>query len=215
LRDGARASDAGRDCARSLTARRAPGAVLRAELRAPCDPGMRVRFAHAGLRFTLVTGDDGRAAVDIPAMQTAAMVEARFADGAVLAAETAVPSAAEFDRLAVVTEGWYGLTLHARVRQGGKGHITQLGDAPRDADLVTEVFTAPSGRFGSLGGVSLELELPVNPVNCGRDIQADIIRSGEGAPVVLGLSVPSCDAVGETVVLPLRPADPRLAQNRG
>ena len=213
----------GLTCDRRLEVRAGPDASLRAEVTAPCDPGVRVEIAHAGLRFAIGTGSDGRALAEIPAMMPDSVVTARFLDGTVLRAEAAMPEAAGLDRVAVVAEGWTGLTLHTltaprgmsgRAQAGGRraGEIVRLGDAQLDAPLIAEVYTLPSGRFGALGHVRLELEAVVTQANCGRDISADLVRSGGLAgPVRLGLSVPSCEAVGEMLVLPLPVTDLRLA----
>jgi hypothetical protein len=217
----------GLTCARRLTARPGPGAVIHAEILAPCDPGFRIEIAHAGLRFAVATGGDGRILAEIPAMRPDASVEARFADGSVLRAEVAVPEAASLDRVAVVSEGWSGLALHAfefGAGRGAPGHVhagatgrraggmIRLGDPRIDAALLAEVYTLPSGRFGSLGHVTLELDAVVTPANCARDVEAELVRSGGLAvPVRLGLSIPSCDAAGEMLVLPLPSTDLRLA----
>jgi hypothetical protein len=222
-RDGAQA------CARSLTARPAPGAVIRAELRAPCDPGARVEIAHAGLRFAMATASDGRLVAEVPAMRTDATVAARFADGSVLETRVAIPEAQGLERVAVMAAGWAGFTLHAfeaGAGRGTSGHVhagavgeragamVRLGDAQVDAPLLAQVYTLPAGRFGALGGVRFELEAVVTPANCARDVAADFVRSGTGAPPLrLGLSIPSCEAAGELLVLPLPATDLRLARN--
>jgi len=217
----------GLSCERSLTAEARQGALLRAEVIAPCDPGVRVEIRHEGLRFAAETGGDGRILSDIPALRPDARVEARFADGTVLRARVLIPESARLDRVALVAEGWAGLAFHAYefgARRGGAGHVhaeadglhgggmVRLGDAGIDAPLLAEVYTLPSGRFGSLGGVRLAVEAVVTPANCARDVVAEFVRSGVMAePVGLRLSTPSCDAAGEILVLELQSSDLRLA----
>jgi hypothetical protein len=219
----------GQSCERSLTAEAAPGAVMRMEVRAPCDPGVRVEIRHAGLRFAVETGADGAILAEIPAMVPDAEVEARFADGSVLGTRVAVPDTARFERVAVVAEGWAGLTLHAYefgARRGAQGHVhagaahvragalARLGDAGIDAPLVAEVYTLASGRFGSLGSVRLEVEAVVTPANCARDLAAEVLRStvpGHVERFGLSLSMPSCAAAGEVLVLELGLADLHVA----
>lgn len=215
-------------CARSLTARPGPGAVIRAELNAPCDPGARVEIAHAGLRFAVATASDGRLRAEVPAMRTGATIAARFADGTILETRVAVPEAEGLERVAVVAEGWAGLTLHALetgAARGIRGHVhagagprggamVRLGDPRVDAPLLAQVYTLPAGRFGALGGVRFELEAAVTPENCARDVAAEFVRSGTGVePLRLGLSIPPCTAAGELLVLPLPASDLRLARN--
>jgi hypothetical protein len=224
-----RLRDSARSCARSLTARPGPGAVIRAELRAPCDPGARVEIAHAGLRFAMATSGDGRLLAEVPAMRTDATVAARFADGSILETRVAIPEANGLERVAVVFAGGAGLTLHAfesGAERGSTGHVhaggagrragamVRLGDAHVEAPLIAQVYSQPAGRFGALGGVRFELEAVVTPANCARDVTAEFVRSGTGtAPLRLGLSIPSCAAAGELLVLPLPATDLRLARN--
>jgi hypothetical protein len=218
-----------RNCTRRLTARPEPGGLLRAEIAAPCDPGLRVEFAHAGLRFAVATDAEGRHVALIPALRPDATVEAHFPDGSVLVAEAALLDAAGFERVAMVAAGSAGLTLHAfefGAEHGSGGHvhlgaagrragaIVRLGDPALDAPLLGEVYTFPSGRFGALGRVRLEIEAVVTPRNCGQEVVADLVHSGgTPAPVRLSLAVPSCDATGEILILPLPQADVHLAGN--
>lgn len=224
-RDGALA----RNCARSLTARSGPGAVIAAEIHAPCDPGARVEIAHAGLRFAVATADDGRILSEIPAMRPDATVEARFADGTVLSTRVTLAEADEIERVAVISAGWAGLSLHAfeaGATRGTPGHVhagvegrrpgamVRLGDTAVDMPLLAQVYTLPAGRFGALGHVRLELEAVVTPTNCARDVAAELVRSGGGdGPLQLGLSIPSCEALGELLILSLPSPDLRLARN--
>lgn len=220
--DRPRGNVLGLSCERRLTARPGPGAILRAEIEAPCDPGVRVELSHAGLRFAIETGGDGRLRADIPAMVPDATVAARFADGSILTSRAAIPEAAGLTRIAVVADGWTGLTLVAVELAPGRGApaparegtMVRLGDPQVDAPLFAQVYTQPAGRFGTLGRVRLGVETVVTPANCARDIRAELVRSGGmAAPVRLGLAVPSCDAAGEMLALPLPPTDLRLAGN--
>jgi hypothetical protein len=221
--------DSAPSCARSLTARPGPGAVILAELNAPCDPGARVEIAHAGLRFAMATAGDGRLRAEVPAMRTDATIAARFADGTILQTRVAIPEAEGLERVAVVAAAWAGLTLHAfesSAGRGTRGHahagaagprtgaMVRLGDPRVESPLLAQVYTLPAGRFGALGGARFELEAAVTPENCARDVAAEFVRSGTGAePLHLGLSIPPCAAAGELLVLPLPATDLRLARN--
>jgi hypothetical protein len=219
----------GLSCERRLAAEAGPDAVLRTTVLAPCDPGVRVEIRHDGLRFAVETGPDGRIDVVVPAMSADAALEAHFADGTVLYARAAVPEAVRLERVAVVADGWSALALHAfefGARRGSIGHVHsgaqlprmgalhRLGDPGIGAPLLSEVYTLPSGRLGSLGGVRLEIEAVVTPANCARDIAADIVASsGDGSVTRSGLqlAMPSCEAAGDVLVIDLRSPDLRIA----
>ena len=215
-----RADPARQDCARHLTVRPGPDAIIETTLAAPCDAGARVELAHAGLRFSLVTGAEGLATAAIPAMRTEATVTARFPDGEVLTAQASVPEAARFDRAALVAEGWTGLSLRPEPQRSGPsgegrfaGGTLRLGDPALDAPVLTEVHSLPAGRFGSLAQVRLVLEAVVIPENCGREVGATFVTSRDPeAPTSLALVMPACEAEGEIMVLPLTLVEPRLAR---
>jgi hypothetical protein len=214
----------GQSCERTLAVAADAGAMLRVEVRAPCDPGVRVEIGHAGLRFAVETAGDGRIGAAVPAMAPDALVVARFEDGTTLRARAAVPEAARRERVAVVSEGWAALALHAYefgARRGGAGHVHagadqagagtlhRLGDAGIGAPLLSEVYTMPSGRLGSLGAVRLEVEAMVTPANCARDLAAEVVRSAGRTD--LRLSMPSCEAAGDLLAIALPPGELRIA----
>jgi hypothetical protein len=218
----------GLSCDRTLTLLTLPDALVEARLKAPCDPGVRVELSHAGLRFAIAIGADGRAATLVPALTPDAIVEAAFADGTILSARVAVPEAAEMERVALVADGWAGLTLRAAESVSWRGEATaaavegrgaeilHLGDPGTEAPLLTQVYTAPIGRFGSLGAARLQVEASLTPANCARDVGAEVIRSSGGVPptpVALHLSLPACDAEGGLLVIDLSSPGLRMARN--
>lgn len=224
----AREGGFGLSCERRLTLLPLPGALVEARLDAPCDQGVRVELGHAGLRFAIAIGDDGHAASQIPALTPEMGVEAAFADGTVLSARVTVPDATEMERVALVADGWAGLTLRALeslswrgvatpdAAAGHGGDIVQFGDPGIEAPLLAQVYTAPVGRFGSLGASSLQVEASITPSNCARDVGAEIIRSSGGVPptpVALQLSLPACDAEGGLLVIDLPSPGLRMARN--
>jgi hypothetical protein len=218
----------GLSCERTLTLVPLPGALIDARLAAPCDAGVRVELSHAGLRFAVAIGADGQAAARIPALMPAATVEAAFADGTMISAHADAPEAAAFERVALVADGWAGLTLHAAESGSWRGdpgaaaasfsgeRIIRLGDPDIEAALLAEVYTIPTGRFGSLGTVSLHVEAILSPANCARDVGAEVVRSSGGVrpiPVPLRLSLPACDVEGGILVVDLPSPGLRIARN--
>jgi hypothetical protein len=221
----------GRSCARMLSLRPVPGALIEARVEAACDAGMRVEMSHAGLRFAVAVGADGTVSTRIPALMPEATVAAGFADGDVITARIETPEAAEVERVVLVAEGWAGLALHAAGTASWRGHvglastgpepslggeIIRLGDPTVEAPLLADVHTSSTGRFGALGGVSLRVEAALSPANCARDVSAEVIRSSGGvrpSPVALRLSLPSCDSEGGILVVDLPLPGLRLARN--
>jgi hypothetical protein len=218
----------GQSCARTLGLTTLPGAIVEARVHAPCDPHVRVEIDHAGLRFAVATDAAGRATVHVPALKAAASVEAAFADGARVLAHADVPGATQVERVALVADGWTGLTLHAArpfARHGVRGDagpdgrdaaILRLGDPAIDAPLLAEVYTSPNGRFGPLDAADLRVEAALSPANCARDVAAEVVRSSGGArplSVALRLSLPACDGDGGVLVLDLPSPGLRLARN--
>lgn len=221
----------GLPCARTVTLAAEPGALLRLRVEAPCDPGVRVEIRHAGIVFALDTAADGRLDVAVPAMTAEATVEAAFADGTIVGSRAFVPDAALVQRMAISSEAWTGLSLHAfefGARRGGRGHIHagaehvrsgalhRLGDSGIEAPRMAEVYTFPSGRFGSLGGVRLRVETEVTSANCARDVTAEVVRSSAKSPpttTALRLAMPSCEAAGGILVIDAPTFEFLLARN--
>jgi hypothetical protein len=221
----------GLPCARSAALDAEAMAMLRLHVEAPCDPEVRVEIRHAGVVFTLETSADGRIDAALPAMMAEATVEAVFGDGTILVSRTLVPDMAHVQRVAVSAEAWTGLSLHAfefGALRGGRGHVHagaeevradalhRLGDGDIEASQIAEVYTFPSGRFGSLGGVTLQIEAEVKPMNCARDVTADIVRSLGNAPperTALRVAMPSCEGAGDILVVDAPPSELLIARN--
>ena len=190
-----------------------------------------MEIRHAGIAFALETGADGRLDADLPAMTSDAAVEVIFADGTVIGSRAMVPDAARVKRIAIAAEAWATLSLHAfefGARRGGPGHVFsgsgylragalhRLGDSGIEAPRVAEVYTFPAGRFGYLGGVTLRIEAEVTAANCARDVAAQVVRSsGSGLPerTRLRLSMPSCEATGDILVIEAPSIELRIARN--
>jgi hypothetical protein len=78
------------------------------------------------------------------------------------------------------------------------------------------VYTYRSGRFGALGPAALRVEATLTPANCARDVEAVVIRAGDGlrpASERLRLSMPTCSAEGELLVLDLLAPALTVARN--
>jgi hypothetical protein len=205
----------GLTCSRALSLLPAPGTALRVRVEAPCDPGVRVVFAHAGLRFAAETGADGTLETVVPALMAAARVDAAFADGDVLTAEAQVPEAADVTRVVLVADGWAGLTLHPRETTAWRGRRPASARArpngsatrtskPRYSPRSTPIRPAASARWGLWRS---------RWKRCSRQRTAPatwrplVIRTADGLEPEterVRLSMPACAAAGDLLVLDLQ-----------
>jgi hypothetical protein len=86
-----------------------------------------------------------------------------------------------------------------RALVGAGGFLAKAGTPSLIDSLVAQIYTVPDGT-----DVDISLEAEVTEANCGREISAlTILPSKIGAPTSTPWQVkmPSCDAVGEVVLL--------------
>jgi hypothetical protein len=221
----------GLPCERTLGVTAGPGAMLHVLVNAACDPGVRVEIRHAGVSYTQGVAADGRLGTVLPAMTVDADVEVIFADGTAMRSRVTVPDAEWVQRVALASEAWASLSLQARefgARWGGTGQVHSgaesaragalhlLGNIGIESPRMAEVYTFPAGRFGSPRDVRFFVEAEVTPANCGRDVAADLVRSSEDGRTTMStpvrMAMPSCEAVGDFLVIELPPPDLRIAR---
>ncbi|MGR3792478.1 hypothetical protein [Vannielia sp. SX4] len=214
-------TETAQDCTVSLSAKPQPAAMVRLALTAPCNPGELVTFTHGPLTFTEVTNNEGGLVVDVPALAANASFEASFPLGERATALALVPGVDDFNRTALSWEGTGGVALHAfengaefgteghvdasapagpsRATAGEGGFITLLGAADAPRARMAEVYSYPLAAGGS---VSLTVEAEVTAANCGREVQAKVLRKGADgfAPHALSVTMPGCEAEGEFLV---------------
>ncbi len=192
-----------------------PGAMLGLTLLAPCHPNARVVVRHAGLAVTAVTTATGLMFLALPALETSAAVDLRFADGTVVSETVQVPDLATLRRFAVQWQGDDAFQLYGFEEKGpvsaanpgfvpisdlpqSAGFLTRLGDANADAPMFAEVYTYPAN-----GRSDVVVEAAVTDATCGRELLGETLASLAGKVTVidLTLSMPECDAVGDFLVL--------------
>ncbi|HQU68330.1 MAG TPA: hypothetical protein PLI43_09030 [Albidovulum sp.] len=201
------------------------GGTLRAALAAPCHPGERVVFSHAGLSFAMLTDASGGAQVTIPAMLAYATVDAGFANGEVLSAARNVPDLEGLRRMALSGDGAVHLNAYEDgAAYGAKGHFSMsnpgdpasatalvvLGDAGLDSPKVVEIFTAGN----STRTVAFDAEAETTPATCGHAVTARVVTMTGGRIGIretLKQAMPDCDAVGDLVQAPLPGWDEPMA----
>jgi hypothetical protein len=214
------------DCVIMLDAAVGQAAMVLLTLSAPCQPQTRVTLHHQGMMFSLSTDAAGKAEVEVPALDEAAIFIASFPDGGGAVAAADVPALANYDRAVLQWQGDAALQLHARefgAGYGEAGHVwlasdraaehaiagdggflTRLGDGSGPAALHAEVYTFPSATIRRGGEVLLTVEAEITHATCDREISAQSIQiRPDTAPAALDLAMtlPGCDAVGDFVVL--------------
>lgn len=223
-------------CALMLEGVAEAGAMAALTLSAPCDAGAAVEFDHAGLRFSEQLGPEGDLFVVVPAMAETAVFTARIGDSQETSIELNVPDFARFERVALMWKGSTGLQLHALengAAYGEPGHV--WAEEPGSAESVitgkggfvsvlgstsegyaADVYTYPNDLMTNGAEPRVSVETQVMENTCGTRIEGSILRSNAGrAPTLqpLTIAVPSCDAVGEYLVLNNLPQDLKLARN--
>ena len=225
-------------CPVSATAQPLPGAMVSVEVKAACFAGQIVTITHQSIVFDEKLSDDGKLSVVIPALKSDAEFSISFENGKSATASTSVPTIALYDRVLIQGVGETGIQIHARefgasygddghvwsgaprdasaVNDGVGGFMTVLGQ-PGDKDhLVSEIYTYPVAVSRAVGAVDLSIETEVTAANCGMTVSATAVKVFRGGlPEVsdLSIDVPSCEAVGDFLVLKNPLGDLKLASN--
>ena len=82
--------------------------------------------------------------------------------------------------------------------------MTRLGRSDTLEARIAEVYSFPSGTAGSAGDILLSVEAEINMANCDRMVEAQSleIRDAENLRIrELELDMPSCDSLGDFLVL--------------
>ena len=199
-----------------------PGAQVELNVVAPCNGNQSVTVHHNGLMFKQRTEADGSIKLQVPAMSESAVYILAFETGEGAVAHAKVTDLAGLDRVALQWKGAAGFELHAREfgagygddghlwyqstveNQGTNGHFVRLGDLNEEEPLIADIYTFPSDASLQSGRVDLTVEAEVTDANCGTQIEAEAMQTGEDGTVhskTLSLTLPACDAVGNYLVL--------------
>lgn len=209
-------------CAATLDLLQEPNAMIGVTLLAPCNPNQRVVLRQGGLAVTGQTTSTGALFTALPAMESAALVEASFGDGTKISAEIAVPELATLRRFGVQWQADDAFQVHAfedGASYGQPGHVsavdphrpapglaskggflTLLGDTASENPLLAEVYTFPADPAQK---PEVIVEAAVTDKTCGRELIAETLTSTGGNVFVtdLTLAMPDCDGVGDYLVL--------------
>lgn len=201
-----------------------PGAIIGVHLDAPCRPSARVEIRHGALVFDTVTDAEGELRVDIPALNGAGDVTARFAEGGFARGSVPVGGLGSVQRIGIAWSGQPGLSLDAYengAAWGDEGHVTPYSEpaAGRGEIRLLGAPGLPGPRLaliysGSADQVAFEVSAGIDTLNCGRTLSGRILRpseTGVAASEPLSLTVPACDALGGYVVMGIDPQAPAAA----
>lgn len=224
----------GLPCGITVTATAMPAAMVALDVMAPCRTDASVTINHSGLEIVSTTDALGLLTLDIPAFETPAFFSVSFSDGVEEAVLVGLPDLRDFDRIGLAWQGDMGLELHAMefgAAFGDRGHVWHEAPAGPDAAIAgdggflttvetgnsfAQIYTLPRATLREGDSVRLSIDAPVTQANCTRDVVARTLRAEGGNPVdvtELTFTVPSCDAVGDVLVLQNLLDDLRLASN--
>ena len=234
LRPRARPSISKADCEVTATAQPTIGAMIHVKVLAPCLDGQNLTLHHSGMAFTETTDARGQLSMLVPALARHAVIVVEFenGDGTVLDADADdFPS---YARTVLQWRGDTGLSLRALefngtdpvwsgaaqnltgVTNGKNGLMVRLGSVNADAAWTADVYTFPVESSVKYGKIDLSIQAEVTQANCANDISGETLEIGHGGTILsrdVSLTMPSCDDVGEILVLNNLVSDLKVARN--
>jgi hypothetical protein len=209
-------------CDASLDAIAIDHAMLELTLIAPCHVSERVVVRHGGLTITAMTSESGALFAVIPGMEASGAVSVLFADGIAVETAAPLPDLAQYRRFAVQwmaddafqlnafeNGAGFGQTGHVNAEHTQRpmaniptkgGYLSVLGDRTSPMPMLAEVYTYPSNATET---VDLTIEASVTKATCDRELLGEVLLSeaGEVTKTDLTMTTPTCDAVGDVLVL--------------
>lgn len=213
---------AGHDgCAVTLSLAPAPGAMIDLFLSAPCNLGERVVVRHSGLSFSAIVGAEGQLRLQLPALETDALVATYLESSEIVLAKVKVPEAAIYFRFAVQMPFPSQFDLRAREGEqvyvagkvgadGGPRRILGLGMVKSANPLLSQIYSILKADFSV---PELTVELRISGETCGKTLPAETILSNGGtiSRLRFDVAVPPCGASGDILLLKNLLADLTLA----
>lgn len=213
-------------CSVNARATTLKAAFVRLSMEAPCRADEVVTIHHNGMMFTAFTDADGALSIKVPALAKSAVFIFGFEDGDGAVAHAVVDDITSYRRVVLQWRDRAGFQLHARefgadygedghvwresratlarVVNGEGGYMTSLGGDSAASPYSAEVYSFPAQLAGRHGEVDLSIEAIVSEANCGSNIEAQTFE-WDGVSQLrsknVSLEMPTCDAVGEYLVL--------------
>lgn len=219
-----------RACDVVMTAEADDNAIVDVEITAPCLPNAQATLHHDGIMVSVVTDDLGHAEIAFPAFSENAVFIAAFGSDHGAIAQADVPGFATLRRAALQWQGDESFELHAYEGGAGfgepghiwadapgnpaqpeHGYVTTLGDPSANGALLAQVYTYPAN---ATAGIELEALAEISASNCGQEVTAQSLQYAVGGglhAVDLEMTMPSCDAAGDFLILQNMFKDLKLA----
>ncbi len=206
------------ECGLALDAVLLSDAMVNLSVETACTPYTVVTIHHNGMLFATNVDGAGQAEVLLPALNENSVFIAETESGYHNTVSLTVPEVANFDRVVLQWSGQGGFELHARefganygeeghvwtgAADGGVGTVYRLGDADAISPLLAEVYSFPRDAGDVNGRVELTVEAEVSELNCSQTVEAQTLDLRHGAlrGRDLVLNMPTCDAIGDFLVL--------------
>lgn len=210
------------NCPVTLEVIAAAQATLDLTLIAPCRASERVVLRHGGLAITAMTSLTGTLFTSLPGLESGGEVSVYFNDGLEAVAAESLPDLPLYRRFAVQWVADDNFQLHAYENGatfGEEGHVSAanpqrrlpnvqmkggylslLGDSTAPLPMLAEVYTFP---LDPANQVDLAIEAAVTTTSCDRELLGEVLFS-EGGTLTktdLTMATPTCDAIGDVLVL--------------
>ncbi|KEP70483.1 hypothetical protein DL1_17900 [Thioclava dalianensis] len=195
-----------------------PAGSVSAALSASCAGGANIKVSDGILTLTAMADQDGNWQALLPALTARTEVSVQFQQAQIATQTIDTPSATKLDRVILTADS--ASSMHLDIHEmapGEEGSGDISAEMPRNPDdtiggyLMSyagpegsqiELYTAPS----SVTQARLQIEAEVTPDNCGTTATGTLQRFDAGVPgptQPVSIDMPSCEAVGQSVVLPL------------
>ncbi|MEX0970853.1 MAG: hypothetical protein WD046_10465 [Paracoccaceae bacterium] len=202
-----------------------PGAEIELIVDAACRPNQMFTITHAAIAFSEMTGADGTAIVQFPALERNADIRVEFADGATSATAIIVPDTETILRAGISWRGAAAIELNAyefgappdspghispeaprdfrAARILGGGFLTELGSLNVAGAAHASVYSMPLSRATPEGIITLSLRMGDAGAECGGSTELTTFRSENAAAFARQQSVQlaACGAVMPTAEL--------------
>lgn len=214
------------DCVPEMAASASAAATIQLSVVTPCHSSTPFTVHHQGMIFTAKTDEHGTSQLTVPALSEMAVVVAAFAHGDVVATTVTIPDFPDFERAVLQWEGNTPVMLNAyenhsdfesklhiskdnpgdlaQAESGVGGYLLSLGDTSVQNALMAEVYTYPAGMKAAGGNVAFVVEAEITSENCDNELSTQSIQvesTGDISAVDLIFAMPSCDSIGDFLVL--------------
>lgn len=240
LPDNQNYSPFGLACDVEFTATKSDAAMVLLNLHAPCQINTPLTVQFQGLIFSGMTTNIGHFSTLVPAVKADAVFVLTLAGNAPVSTAINVAQANEYHSVAVQWSGRDDLQIHAFERGaifGNKGHvwagapqsmaqalqarggyIIRLGDVDIANAYRVEIYSFPMAQIEKPGIVRVHVKAKVTKENCGQQRVLQILQNTPdqmAAIMDVSITMPSCDRIGDYLLLKNLLRDLKIGGNHG